>query len=197
MCPSPSDSSDELSPSPSPSSPPPPPPSPSLLFSSTPPPDPMVLDSPPDLHPSWTTPDEHPSPRLDGDSGSDTPSTAKRSGRVKLRELRTLAREVVKTAGGLASQILTAPGTAERVYGLYLPDQDDVVAIGDPLASLASRRVPEGADNPDVSDLVRLAFGLLMYGVKQRDKAFQLRDVEPPPDLEDGDESGDPDADES
>jgi hypothetical protein len=148
----------------------------------------------PDLPPSWASPDEPLSNDPDDDSGSPAPSTARKTGRVKLRELKVLAREAIKTAGGFANNLLTAPGSTERAYGLYVPDDDDEKSISEPLASLASRRVPEGADNPDVADVVRLLFGLLIYGMKQRDKAHQLRYVAPPEDPDaPEDESGDPD----
>jgi hypothetical protein len=176
MPPSPSELSDEqLSPNPSPSLPQEETLSPSPLFRSPTSPPPLPSSPPEDL-PSWLSLDEPPSTSPDDAFGSPPPSTGKKSGRPKLRELREMAKAAVQTAGNMAHQILTAPGTAERAFGLYLPDDDDVKAISDPVASLASRRMPEGAENPDVADLVRLAFGLLVYGVKQRERFFRARD---------------------
>ncbi|MBM7510056.1 hypothetical protein JOE61_003870 [Nocardioides salarius] len=76
-------------------------------------------------------------------------------------------RQAVATAGGAAHQFLTRDGTPERDAGLYLPDDDDLEAISDPLAGLASRRAPSGVENPDVTDLVRLVLGVVGYAVKQ------------------------------
>ena len=98
-----------------------------------------------------------------GGSGSPPPSTR----RNRKRELLATAAALVETVTGFAHEFLTAEGTVEREVGLYLADGADVKAISDPLAGLGSRRLPEGAENPDVADLVRLALGTAGYVMKQ------------------------------
>jgi hypothetical protein len=82
----------------------------------------------------------------------------------------------VNTAGGIAHSLLTRADTLEREAGLWLPDQDDVDTIADPLASLAARRAPEGSDNPDYTDLVRVVVGVAGYVVKQLRRRAELRE---------------------
>lgn len=122
------------------------------------------------------------------DTASAAPST-RSSARERLRALKKTAEAAVATAGGFAHRFLTRPATLPRESGLWLPDEDDVEAISDPLASLASRRTPKGAENPDVTDLIRLALGLVGYVAKQLDQLEQLRAYQheepqpaPPPD---------------
>lgn len=117
-----------------------------------------------------------PSPH-DRDAGGDSPrpSTDARTLRARAKQLLPTVAAVVATAGGLAHTLLTREGTVEREAGLYLPDDEDLDAISTPLASLASRRMPEGADNPDMTDLAQLALGVVGYVVKQRAKLAQLR----------------------
>ena len=150
--------------------------SPSLspLFVTTPiPPMTDPLDMSSQQHPWSQSPDESPSP--DGDSDSSRPSTgSRRTAAAKRRELREMAAAAVETVGGAAHQLLTAEGSPEREQLLYVPDSKDVQAISDPLAGLASRRMPEGAENPDLADLVRLALGVVAYVVKQRAKRARI-----------------------
>jgi hypothetical protein len=110
------------------------------------------------------------------ESGSDLRSTL--SGKVTRRLKRSLvprARTVVTAVGGVLHQVLTVDGSLEREHELYLPDEDDVEAIAEPLAGLASRRLPEGAGDPDVEDLISLAFGVAGYVVKQLALRSQIR----------------------
>lgn len=109
--------------------------------------------------------------------GGDSPprSTADRKTlRQRARELAPVLAAAVATVGGFAHQLLTDDGTPEREAGLYLPDDEDQAAISEPLAGLASRRLPEGVDNPDVTDLAQLAMGVVGYVVKQRAKVAEL-----------------------
>lgn len=167
------------SPSPEPTTPEPEPLSP--LFSHSP-------DPSPSPDPSYSSPS--PSPSLDSgvDFGSDRPSNdgpASPSGlpglastwRKRKRELLAPARAAVATAGGVAHTLLTVDGTVERHAGLFLPDEDDVEAIAEPLAGLASRRVPEGVENPDVGDVIALVMGVVGYVVKQLGKRAALRNT--------------------
>lgn len=159
-----------------------PPPSPSLMFDqSDPPPMDPFQDSP---EGSWASHDTHGSPEPDDGSDSSAPSNKK-------AVLRVTTRNAVKTIGGMAHRTLTQPNTAEREVGLFKPDGEDVKAIGDPLASLASRRAPEGADNPDVNDILQLVLGVVGYATKQRDKLVEARQYAPLDHQHDqGDESG-------
>lgn len=144
--------------------------------------------------------DPESSPNLGGfetaaDDSPATPSAPRSTGRARLRALKATVATAVQTVGGVAHTLLTREGTPEREVQLWIPDEEDVESISDPLASLASRRMPEGAENPDVTDLVRLALGVVRYVFKQRDKAAQVqRDYhwEPPPAEGDGDQPREP-----
>jgi hypothetical protein len=104
-------------------------------------------------------------------------------------------RKAVETAGGVAHQLL-ARTSPEQHHGVWLPDDDDVADIAEPLASLASRRAPAAIDNPDAADLMALGAALLAYVVKN----LTLRSQLGPADLEgtvedhaaDADASADP-----
>lgn len=146
-------------PSPSPS-PDPTPTSP--LFSAS-----QSAESPPTTEdsPQWSgDPVELPG---DGADFPATPSAPRSTGRAKLRAIKETVKAALITASGAAHQLLTREGTPERDAGLWLPDDEDLEAISDPLAGLASRRAPSGVDNPDVTDLVRLALGVVGYATKQ------------------------------
>jgi hypothetical protein len=110
----------------------------------------------------------------DGADSPATPSAPRSTGRAKLRAIKETVRQAVATATGAAHQLLTRDGTPEREAGLWLPDDDDLEAISDPLAGLASRRAPSGVDNPDVTDLVRLALGVAGYLIKQMNVRAQI-----------------------
>lgn len=186
------------SPEPSPESPssPRPEPSPSTESPSRPPGMPrLVMDHPGQAHPSLS---ESPSPALGslgpdggaqsvGGYGTGSPSTdskvrstAKRRG-LKKRELKQLAGHAVMTISGMLNAFLTAAESAERDGGLWLADKADVDGISDPLAGLASRRAPEGVDNPDVTDLARLVMAVAGYVGKQLRRKAELRGLPGPP----------------
>jgi hypothetical protein len=163
-----SPSPDESSPTPDPS------PMTDLLFNPPTMPDPMAAaetETEQDPH-SWPS-DASASLSGRGDAtGSEAPSKADL--RRKARELLPMTTAAVETAGGIAHSLLTVEGTPEHAAGLYLPDQADVKAVAEPLAGLASRRMPEGAENPDVRDLVGLFLGLVGYVTKQMRKRAGL-----------------------
>ncbi len=123
--------------------------------------------------PPWSS-GHGPESARDGDGGDSPRRSTGKSLRARARELAPVFAAAVATIGGIAHQLLTEEGSPEREAGLYVPDEEDQAAISEPLAGLASRRVPEGADNPDVLDLAQLAMGVVGYVVKQRDKAAQL-----------------------
>lgn len=165
----PSPRSDSSSPSPDEPTPTPDPMT-SLLFQPPTTPDPTTTEAATEQDPHSWPDDASPSlSDLDGATASAPRSTGS-TPRRKVRELLPMTTAAVQTAGGMAHTLLTVEGTPERAVGLYLPDEDDVAAVAEPLAGLASRRMPEGAENPDVSDIVRLALGLVGYIAKQLQK---------------------------
>lgn len=108
--------------------------------------------------------------------GSSPRSTAKRRG-VRKRELKELCGHAVTMVGGVLNSFLTAADTPERDGGLWIPDRDDVDQMSDPLAGLASRRAPEGVDNPDATDVARLVVAVIGYVGKQLRRRVELRGV--------------------
>ncbi|MFT3873416.1 MAG: hypothetical protein QM714_12365 [Nocardioides sp.] len=135
------------------------------LFSQATPPPSEEIPSPDPLSGPLNVP-----PNLVGGDGSGSRVRWIRSRKQLLKPFRA----GVHTAGGIVAELLTRPGTPEREAQLWVPDDDDAKAIGDPLAGLASRRMGDGPENPDVTDLIGLAIGLLGYVVKQRVKRTQL-----------------------
>jgi hypothetical protein len=90
----------------------------------------------------------------------------------------------VRAFGDLVHKRLTSPESIERHEGLWIPDDDDVEAIGDPLAGMASRRTPAGMAGSDTVDIVMLVVGLVGYGLKQLGRRAELRaQYRPEPDL--------------
>lgn len=178
-----SDSSAAPTPDPSESPSPSPAPIPtSPLFSAPRSPDTSTPD--PTEPPSWTEADE---PAAADQPAPESPSAPRLSGRARLKALRGTIGQAVLTVGGIANQLLTRPNSPQREEGLWFPDEDDVEAIATPLASLASRRAPEGIANPDTVDLVALAAGVVGYFMKQRAHAADIADRYRPevPDLTD------------
>lgn len=157
---------------------PPPPPNPNPF---TPDPEPNPADLGPRMFlPSTPSPPGQSQGPFDGPgadpgrSGSSAPST-RRARASKKKELKEVARAAVETTGGIAHTLLCRESSAEAEAGLWLPDPEDVDNLSDPIAGLASRRVPEGVDNPDASDVVRLLMGLVGYVVKQLKLRSALR----------------------
>lgn len=145
----------------------------SVLFREPSDPSPWQTEVPEDpslSHPSSDLPDE--SALSDRDDA--TASAPRSTGKAKARALLPASRQAVLTAGTVAHTVLTQPETLERAEGLFLPDDEDVEAIATPLASIAARRVPDAATNPDVNDGVALVLGLVNYVVKQLAKRAQL-----------------------
>ena len=187
MCPSPSAASPAPSPSSDPSQDPPEtwethPASPLFQTPSRPREDDEDLSPSSPPPPSWATPGASPSGSHDDSSTSGPRSTeASLSISAKKAELRKVMRAAVRTAGGMVHQLLTREGTPERAVELYRPDAEDEKAISEPLAGLASRRMPAGAENPDVTDLVQLVIGLAGYVVKQITKRAAIAEQAAPP----------------
>jgi hypothetical protein len=101
---------------------------------------------------------------------SEPPATSVKIGKKSLAEI---ARGAVLTASLYVHQALarTEPEQAEDVW--VARDQDQA-QIGDPLASIATRR---GANvlNPDVASLIEAGIGLVAYAIYHGTKAWQIR----------------------
>lgn len=148
---------------------------------------PFFQQPPADLSPSPSplpdpAPDSSnsPGPSLD-DRGSDSSSATRSTpgkpeqkplGRAQLRKI---AGTAVSMVGALIATTLTAAESLEREQGLWVPDEQDVQAIGEPLAGIAARRVPAGVAGPDTPDVVALVVGLVGYVGKQFAKRAELR----------------------
>lgn len=111
-------------------------------------------------------------PLATGDTPSfdELPAASVKIGKKSLAEI---ARGAVLTASLYVHQALarTEPEQAEDVW--VARDQDQA-QIGDPLASIATRR---GANvlNPDVASLIESGIGLLAYAIYHGTKAWQIR----------------------
>lgn len=185
-------------------------PSPTPLQDPTPPLSPFFQQPPEDLSPSPSpslpdpAPDSSssPGPSLDDRGSASSSYTRSTLGKPEQKplgraQLRKVAGAAVTALGGLLANVLTAPESVEREQKLWVPDEQDVQAIGDPLAGIAARRVPAGVAGPDTPDVVALVVGLVGYVGKQFAKRAELRAerarLQAQQDLwPDGGESGEP-----
>lgn len=138
---------------------------------------PDLTSSPSDQPDPWPSTDEtSPSAREDEDEPDRRSSTASRAGSaLSKRTLRDAVRRGVLMAGGIAHTVLAREEAQQRV-GLYLADEDDSQAIGDPLTNIAYRHGGIGAaGNPDVADAIAALIGLALYGAKQLARATEAR----------------------
>jgi hypothetical protein len=94
-------------------------------------------------------------------------------------QLRATTRTAVKVGTGVAHTV-AAKTEAQQAVGLYLADDDDAKAIGDPLADIAYRRgdVVGGKLSPDANDLLRSMMGVAGYFAKQVAKIGEVRRIE-------------------
>lgn len=94
-------------------------------------------------------------------------------------QLRATARTAVKVGTGMAHTV-AAKTEAQQLVGLYIADDDDAKAIGDPLADIAYRRgdVVGGKLSPDANDLLRSMMGVAGYFAKQVAKIGEVRRLE-------------------
>lgn len=112
-------------------------------------------------------PHDEPNAPSEGDPTSSRGSSTSRPAALSKRTLRDAVRRGVLMAGSVANGVL-ARDQASQQLGLYLADEDDAKAIGDPLAEIAHRRGGIGAaGNPDVADAIAALVGLALYGAKQ------------------------------
>lgn len=115
------------------------------------------------------SPDAETSDELPGDPSDEhrTSSRASSGSALSKKAVKDAARQAVLMAGGVAHQLGARDELAQQA-GLYLTDEDDAQAIGDPLANMANRRGGLGAaGNPDLADAIAALIGLALYVVKQ------------------------------
>jgi hypothetical protein len=137
----------------------------------SPSPDDLLGGSP---SPSDAMPDENTGPAT-----SPRSSSRGSSGRTTSKEiLRKAARALVEVVGGYANDYLARDAAAQQVE-MYVADEEDQEAIGDPLAEIAHRRGRMGEfASPDVADAIDAMIGLTIYAVKllaKRKRAKELR----------------------
>ena len=127
---------------------------------------------------TWSEPSGDP---LDSDPDSWTASPAgdKPAALLSKGQMRATARTAVKVGTGMA-HTAAAKTQAQQQLGLYLADDDDAKAIGDPLADIAYRRgdVVGGKLSPDANDLLRSMMGVAGYFAKQVAKIGEVRRIE-------------------
>lgn len=115
----------------------------------------------------WGSPDPEPSDPLEQSDAPPTSSKASSVSATSKRAVRDAARQAVLMAGGVAHQVL-ARDEAARTVDLYLADEADAEAIGDPVANMVNRRGGIGAaGNPDLADAIAALIGLALYVIKQ------------------------------
>lgn len=110
------------------------------------------------------------------DSGQTSSSTSSAGERRTVKALgqkaqQAAARTAVKMAGTMAHTYL-AQRPEQRAVGLYLADDDDAAAIGDPLARIAARHGGDAGAiaNPDVADGIAAMMGVATFVTKQVQK---------------------------
>lgn len=116
----------------------------------------------------WTSGPSEPLDGSDHDSWTASPAGDKPAQLLSKHQLRLTARAAVKTATGVTHTVAAKSQEAQRL-GLYLADEDDQKAIGDPLADIAYRRgdLVGGKLSPDANDLMRSIMGVGNYFAKQ------------------------------
>lgn len=140
-------------------------------------------DGPDDVAADWASdpgPSEASPSSLDGDPpSSPTSDPAGRPNPLTRRAAKDTARAAVRTAGVMAHRTLaTTRGKVQA--GLYLTDEEDEKAIGDPLGNLAHRHagVLGGAVSDDTADLMQAAFGVAGYFAKQMNAIAAARRID-------------------
>lgn len=132
--------------------------------------------SPSDPPDPWLSSTEETSGPLEDDEPERRSSTASRAGSaLSKRTLRDAIRHGVLMAGSIAHQVLARQEAQQRV-GLYLADEDDAQAIGDPVTNIVHRHGGIGAaGNPDLADAIAAMIGLALYGTKQLARFAEAR----------------------
>lgn len=111
-------------------------------------------------------------------TSSDTSPAGKPNPLTK-RAAKDTARAAVRTAGVMAHRTL-ANTNGKIQAGLYLTDEQDEQAIGDPLGNLAHRHAGAlgGAVSPDTADLMQAMFGVAGYFAKQMNNIAAARRID-------------------
>lgn len=115
----------------------------------------------------------------DDPTSSPASSPEKPAQLLSKKQMRDTARTAVKMGTGMAHTV-AAKTEAQRSVGLYLADDDDAAAIGDPLADIAYRRgdLVGGKFSPDANDFLRSLMGVAGYLTKQIQKVGVVRQLE-------------------
>lgn len=120
---------------------------------------------------------------LDSDPTSSPESSGRRSAAAASPLGKKAAQDTARKAviiGSAMAHTALAKTEAQKAVGLYLADEDDASAIGDPLASIAGRRAGAAgaAANPDVADAISAMLGMAGFISKQIVKGQQARQLD-------------------
>lgn len=126
----------------------------------------------------WTSEPSDPLDDSEPDSWTASPA-GKPAALLSKAQMRATARTAVVVGTGMAHTV-AAKTPVQKQLGLYLADDDDAKAIGDPLADIAYRRgdVVSGKLSPDANDLLRSMMGVAGYFAKQVAKIGEARRLE-------------------
>lgn len=116
----------------------------------------------------WTDPESEFLDESEPRTSTGSPDGERAAPLLSKHQLRLTARAGVKTATGVTHTLAAKTAEAQHL-GLYLADDEDCKAIGDPLADIAYRRGDLGVDklSPDANDLIRSMMGVANYFGKQ------------------------------
>jgi hypothetical protein len=111
-----------------------------------------------------------------GSSRADKPAAL-----LSQAQMRATARQAVVIGTGMAHTV-GAKTEAQKAVGLYLADDADAAAIGNPLADIMHRRgdIVGGKLSPDANDFLKSLMGVAGYITKQIQKIAYVRRVEAP-----------------
>lgn len=132
------------------------------------------LDGPVDGSPSLS--DELPAESGEGDLETSSRGSSASTALSKVA-LRKATRSGVLMAGSFANANLTRDELERDDVQLWVADDDDAAAIGDPIANLAARRggLAGAAANPDLGDVIAMLVGIAVYVSKQLQKLQVVR----------------------
>ena len=127
----------------------------------------------------WTEQPSGDLPDSEPDSWTASPAGDKPAALLSKAQMRATARTAVTVGTGMAHTV-AAKTPAQKQLGLYLADDEDARAIGDPLADIAYRRgdIVGGKLSPDANDLLRSMMGVAGYFAKQVAKIGEVRRLE-------------------
>lgn len=124
----------------------------------------------------WSSGDESATSDPGPSGASRTSSKASSGSALSKKPLQEAARTAVLAAGAAAGEALT--DDAGKAVELYVTDEADAAAIGDPIASIIGRHGGLGdAANPDLGDAIAAGVGLAVYVWKQLGRWKAARQV--------------------